>query len=287
MSQPSIGFVSFAGGHLRWKFARVRLMRQVKASKCFDSIEIYTEKRLNEIVSPEIANFISANRLGYGLWIWKPIVVLDFLKRNPMCNSILYLDAGCDFNYSRSSRKRWNEYLFFLQQSGSVIFQTPHAEVSYTSKKLVTRLQSDLSHLQSGQFQAGTFLMTRDFAQNFCMDWLAIMSEKDFELLSNDVEDDSLDLYGDHIDYRYDQSIFSLMMKQKQDIKTLKDNETDFAPSWKAGLNYPILTSRNRSIVPVLKVGLVHRAIRRVERRVIRTYNSYSEYNRKRKLNRE
>ncbi len=283
MSQPSVGFVSFAGGHLRWKLARVRLLRQVKASSYFESIEVYSEKRLDEIISPEIANFISANRLGYGLWIWKPIVVLDFLKRNPSCTLILYLDAGCDFNYSISSRKRWEEYLLLLQQFGAVVFQTPHSELSYTSKKLVTRLRSELSHLQSGQIHAGTFLMTRDFALNFCEEWLAIMSENNFGWLRNEVEDESVDFYDDYIDYRYDQSVFSLLMKQNKAVNILQDDETDFAQSWKAGINFPILTSRNRSIVPILKQGLIHRALRRVERRVIKTYNSINEYSRAQK----
>ena len=284
MSQPCIGFVSFAGGHLRWKFAKARLLRQVKVSKRFHSVEIYTEKKLHEIISPEIAKFISDNHFGYGLWIWKPIVVLDFLKRNPLCDSILYLDAGCDFNYSKLSRKRWHKYLGYLRHFDALIFQTPHVEESYSSVELVTRLRSKLSHMQSGQIHAGAFLMTRSFAEDFCNEWLDVMSEDRFKLLKNEIIGESVNLFDTHIDYRYDQSIFSLLVKQKLRVKILQDEETDFAPTWKAGLYFPILTSRNRSIIPILKEGLIHRALRRIERRVIRTYNSFNEYNRNQKL---
>lgn len=125
--------------------------------------------------------------------------------------------------------------------------------------------------------------MSRDFALKFCEEWLAVMSEENFKWLKNEVEDESAEYYENYIDYRYDQSIFSLLMKQQQ-VKILQANlDTDFAPSWKAGLDYPILSSRNRSIVPVLQVGLVHRGLRRVERKVIRTYNTYKQYKEDRK----
>lgn len=278
MPQTTIGFLSFAGGHLRWKFASIRILRQTKSSTCFESIQMYTEKKLDSIITPEIAQFIAANRKGYGLWIWKPIIVLDFLKKNPHCESILYLDAGCDFNYSRASRMRWEEYLYYLENFKAIIFQTPHLEKSYTTKRLVNRLRSDSTHLETGQIQAGTFFMTRDFALKFCEEWLAIMSEENFKWLKNLAEDRATCYFDNFIDYRYDQSIFSLLMKQQQ-VKTLQaDQETDFSSSWKTGLRFPILTSRNRSIVPILKAGLVHRGLRRVERRVIRTYNTYNEY---------
>lgn len=283
MPQTSIGFVSFAGGHLRWKFASIRILRQIKASARFDSMEMYTEKKLHDIISPEIAQFISAHPKGYGLWIWKPIVVLDFLRRNPRCESILYLDAGCDFNGSESSRKRWEEYLSHLRHFNAVIFQTPHPEKSYTSAQLVTLLRSDLAHLECGQYHAGAFLMERSFAIKFCTDWLEVMSKENFKYLTDSVEGETIGIHEIHSDYRYDQSIFSLLLKKKSNIKILEDRETDFSPTWKIGLNYPVLTSRNRSIVPVLKEGLVHRGLRRVERRVIRTYNSYNEYLTRRK----
>lgn len=283
MPQTSIGFVSFAGGHLRWKFASIRILHQIKASARFNSMEMYTEKKLHDIISPEIAQFISAYPKGYGLWIWKPIVVLDFLERHPKCDSILYLDAGCDFNGSESSRKRWEEYLTYLRYFNAVVFQTPHLEKSYTSPQLVNHLRSDFAHLETGQYHAGAFLMERSFAIQFCTEWLEIMSTESFKYLMDNVEGQSIGYYDIDSDYRYDQSIFSLLLKEKRDIKILEDRETDFSPSWKTGLNYPVLTSRNRSIVPVLQVGLVHRGLRRVERKVIRTYNTYKQYTEDRK----
>ncbi len=281
MTQPSIGFVSFAGGHLRWKFAKVRILRQIKVSKCFDSIEMYSEKKLNRIVSPEFAEFICANRLGFGLWIWKPIIILDFLKNHPTCELILYLDAGCDFNYSNSSKGRWEDYLSYLDFAGAVVFQTPHAEESYTRKQLVKRLGAVPEHVQSGQIQAGTFFMTRSFALKFCTEWLEVMIEDEFRLLKNERDNEASDFYESYVDYRYDQSIFSLMMKQRQVKMLQSDKETDFAPLWKQGANFPILSSRNRSIVPVLRTGYIDRAIRRIERRIIRTYNSVDSHKQK------
>jgi hypothetical protein len=285
MTQTSIGFVSFAGGHLRWKFARIRISRQVKASKCFDKIEIYSEKKLRKIISPEIAKFISANSLGYGLWIWKPIIILDFLENNPKCESILYLDAGCDFNDSNLSLKKWNEYLNFLKKSDAVFFQTTYLEESYTKKELVKAVKNEVSDLKTGQFHAAAFLMNRKYAIDFCEKWLEYMSVDEFKLLTKEGSRKELDFYESYIDYRYDQSIFSLMVKREQNVKILQANlELDFAPYWTDGLEFPILTSRNRSIIPVLKIGVLHRILRRIERRVIRTYNTYIQHKEVRKL---
>lgn len=285
MSQPSIGFVSFAGGHLRWRFAKVRLNQQIKQSGYFGFSEIYSEKKLISMVSFQVREFITNNRQGHGLWIWKPIVILDFLEKNPMCHSILYLDAGCDFNSSDSSKSKWNEYLSTLTEYDSIIFQNGHAEESYTSKKLVRKLGAEIADIKSGQIEAGAFFMNRNFALKFCKEWLEIMLEDNFDFLKNGKSLNPSDFYESHIDYRYDQSIFSLMMKQRLGVKILQANqETDFAPFWKEGWKYPILRSRNRSIVPVLRIGLVARIIRRIERRLIRTYNSVNAYNEKSRL---
>jgi hypothetical protein len=282
MSQRSIGFVSFAGGHLRWRFAKVRLNQQIKQSGYFRSAEIYSEEKLNLLVSRQVRELIADNRLGHGLWIWKPVVVMDFLEKNPTCDSILYLDAGCDFNSSDSSKRKWGEYVSDLDEYDSIIFQNDHAEEKYTSKKLVKRLSADIKDIKSGQIEAGAFFMNRIFAQKFCREWFEIMLEDDFGFLKNDKGSNSTDFYECHIDYRYDQSIFSLMMKQQQGVKILQaDQETDFAPYWNEGWKYPILRSRNRSIVPVLRTGLIARVIRRIERRVIRTYNSVNSYKEK------
>ena len=275
MSQPSIGFVSFASGHLRWRFARVRLNQQIKQFRYFESAEVYSEKKLHSMVNRQVRELIADNSLGHGLWIWKPIIILDFLEKNPLCDSILYLDAGCDFNSSDSSKRKWNEYVSDLAKFDSIIFQSTHAEESYTSKKLVKKLAAEIADIKSGQIEAGAFFMNRVFALKFCREWLEIMLEDDFGFLRNGKSSKPSDFYECHIDYRYDQSIFSLMMKQRQGVKILQtDQETDFAPYWKEGLEYPILTSRNRSIVPILRIGFIARVIRRIERRIIRTYNS-------------
>ena len=273
-SQP-IGFVSFAGGHLRWRFARIRINRQIKKSRYFKAIGIYSEKKLHDLIEPFIAKFIQDNRLGYGLWIWKPIIILDFLEQNPLCQSIVYLDAGCDFNPSKMSKPKWDEYISYLGDFNAIVFQTNHIESSYTSKQLIEKLHAESIDIKTGQIQAGTFFMTRKFAEEFCREWLELMIDDNFMLLKNKEKYINFKPYGGFIDYRYDQSVFSIMMKKRTDVKFLKAYlETEFAPEWESGSSYPILTSRNRSIVPILKNRLIHRGIRRIERRVIRTYNS-------------
>ena len=282
MRLRQIGFLSFAGGHLRWKFAKLRINRQIKKSRYFFPLEMYSEKKLSKIISPQIGELILDNRLGYGLWVWKPVILLDFLEKNPKCESILYLDAGCDFNSSNSSMSKWNEYLAYLENFDAIIFQNTLPEENYTSKKLVKKLESNMADVKSGQIEAGAFFMNRDFAIKFCREWLELMSIDNFDLLRHEKSGNAYEFYEGFIDYRYDQSVFSLMMKQRQNIKILQaDRETDFFP-WSAGLDFPILRSRNRSIVPVLKTRLIHRGLRKLERKVIKTYGKFYQ----RKLNR-
>jgi hypothetical protein len=246
---------------------------------------MYSEKKLNQIISPEIEEFISAHRLGYGLWIWKPIVILDFLEKNPRCEAVLYLDAGCDFNSSDSAVRKWNEYLSHLKDYNAVVFQTIYPEESYTKKQLVKTIGNKNSDITTGQIQAGAFLMNRKYAIDFCKIWLDYMSGNNFKLLKNEENDSDSELYENYIDYRYDQSIFSLLVKRGQNVKILQASlESEFAPNWKTGLQFPILTSRNRSIVPVLQTGLVHRILRRLERRLIRTYNTFNQYSLDRRI---
>lgn len=275
MSSSNIGFVSFAGGHLMWKFAKLRIKNQVARSQRFREISIYSENLLDKLIEPNIQNFIKSHRMGYGHWIWKPVIILDFLATNQNCDSILYLDAGCDFNYSKTSKKRWEEYLSMLDNFEAIVFQTPHLERSYTKKALVEKLQVTLPYIETGQIHAGAFFMKREFAKVFCVNWLDAMMFKSFRFLKN--ENDILDQFNSYIDYRYDQSIFSLMMKTTINVQILKDTDTDFSPNWENGKAFPILTSRNRSIVPVLHTGYLARGIRKIERKIIKTYNSIQE----------
>ncbi len=62
----------------------------------FDRVYIYTEKDIGEFVKKN-ANIFKHKR-GYGLWSWKPYILLNIMNKIPENDVIFYCDAGIKFN---------------------------------------------------------------------------------------------------------------------------------------------------------------------------------------------
>ncbi len=261
----AIALVTFSAGDPIWNLASLRLSLQARKSGVFTKIKRYSKRSLKEIVTHEDINFIKRTPKGYGLWIWKAAITIDFLEKNPNVDVILYLDAGCDFVYTEKSSAGWERYLHLLIEKDALVFQMTQVEVEWTKAEVVKQLKPDRNILESGQLIAGVYFMKREFALNFCKNWLKVMRQDDYSLLSEDFE--AVKQNARFRMPRHDQSIFSILMKQLPNViirNTEKENM--FNPYWERTQNWPIWTSRNKSIVPMYQKNFAAKSIRFYER---------------------
>jgi len=260
-----IGFLSFAGGDILWKLASLRIEKQAIHSNEFEAVKVYSPEELSKISKTSDLNFMHSNKRGYGYWLWKPILVLDFIQKHPDVDVILYTDAGCDLNFNTKSRKNWQKYLNKLHEFECVVFKMELIEKNWTKRELIDAFPIFKEHAASEQILGGVFLMKRNFAIEFCNQWLANMRTDNYALLDDSLNPKIQD--PEFSSHRHDQSFFSLMCKSDHRVLILDSlKEVYFEPTWSDGDEYPIWTSRNKSYLAKYKTGNLYKFLRDFER---------------------
>ena len=108
-----------------------RIIREATEFGEFDEVRAMTEHDIREFISKH-AEFIKLNKYGYGLFIWKPKVILHTLNSLSDNDVLVYSDAGGSLN--KNGLERFNEYLDILKTVDMIAFSTND---SYRSKYFV------------------------------------------------------------------------------------------------------------------------------------------------------
>lgn len=261
----NIGFVSFSGGDFLWRASLRRIRQQALGSKAFSKIRMYTPEDLRHLTTPREYEFIENNPRGFGYWIWKPLIVLNFLNLNPDIDKVLYADAGCDLNFNSDSNVNWVRYMKELESHDAIVFKMELIERHWTKQEVFDTFPELEKFRDSEQILGGVFLMTRDFALKFCNKWIENMRKNSYSLVTNEFNSTIQD--SNFVQPRHDQSIFSLLVKQESNILVLDSlRELYFEPNWDRGKKQPIWTSRNKSGIPKYNMTLPARILRLAER---------------------
>jgi hypothetical protein len=260
--------VTFGSGK-EWAKALKRIKKSV--SKNTDKIKLvyvpHNEIKLKENkYYPEIQNFIINNSPGYGLWIWKPLVILDALASHPDANGVIYIDAGCELNLNKISIKRLVDYTRMTTLEQIVAFELQFLEYEYTANYVIKKILPNLSP-SSKQVCATAFLVNNSkYTKKFLLDWYRLMTVNNFLYLKFEPQKESKNKNSKLIAHRNDQSIFSLLIR-KNKIKPILD-ETFWGPTWKKGRNYPIWATRNRHNFSVMYLSTFQNLIRKLRNKI-------------------
>ncbi len=266
-----VGFVSFSGGDFLWRASLRRIHRQAMESEVFSKVGTYSPKDLRHLTSPSEYDFILSNPRGFGFWIWKPIIVSNFLNQNPDLDMVLYADAGCDLNFNSDSKVNWVRYLKELESHDAIFFKMELIERHWTKQEVFNTLPELEKFRDSEQILGGVFLMNRDFAFRFCNKWIETMRMRSYSLVTDEFDPNIQD--SDFVQPRHDQSIFSLLSKQESKVLVLDSlQELHFEPHWNRGRDQPIWTSRNKSSVPKYDLSLQARIVRLTEKALRRLF---------------
>jgi len=215
VNQSKIGFVLFADGPRSIKFAGYRLRRQINNSKISCKTSIYNLNLIQNLLSETDKTFINKyiDVRGFGYWLWKPLIIRDFIKMNPGLDYIVYLDAGVEFHYTKMSSKRFEEYLVATEATGLCAFST-QSDKAYTKRRALEIFNLEKREVEKPQIQSGILIFKQAVAKKICSEWINLMRSENYQNLIDKVDSSRED--DGFIEHRHDQSLLSLLIKSKK-----------------------------------------------------------------------
>jgi hypothetical protein len=236
----------------------------------FASVELHEERSVLQLIGREFHDFIAANPRGYGLWIWKPLIIAKRLGEIPDGDGLLYVDAGCHLNSAGKSIllsyfHEMNELERFL-----LCFELPNIEKFWSKPELASLLTPYVkqNYFDSPQRAAGVVAIRNGkAARTFVRLWRDLLLENPSML--QDPGPDS-ELPGGFRHHRHDQSVFSLLSKYAEALvrpsKEIEGWESDFR---RHDRHFPIQARRDRG-------GFAHKVARFMRVLGIRPPNGFS-----------
>ena len=189
-------------------------------SKFFSALHVYTHFDLESKFRERHDSFISNAVRGCGYWIYKAQLSLEVLERMQDTDVLFFADCGCKFAANNTASVHIYRDLVlkcYFSDFGMLSFQTKLVEQAWTKMDTLSALDASIGVRRSGQLLGGLWC-SRKTADNVRLlkAWLFWMLSDDHHFV-----DDSPSRRRNHptfVEHRHDQSIFSILRKQRGSI---------------------------------------------------------------------
>lgn len=204
--ESDLHFVIVGLGHAHFAEAACRLRDSLRWDFVGANFHIINKTDVENFSRTQIAEIEYLNKRydgrGYGLWLWKPIVVSNIMKKVKPDSLVIYIDSGCE--YVSGSREQLSHYIQLAKRHDCVFFQTPFREHLWSSKESLELIVKNLDR-RSGQIQATWFICKNTpKILDIMHEWVELGRMGNFYLL---VGADKL------LTHRHDQSLLSGLVK--------------------------------------------------------------------------
>ena len=244
-----IHFITY--GDEKFKVAKSRLLQQAEEFEEFKTIKGYSPKDIPRAFYEKHKHILKRKR-GGGYWLWRPIILMDALKKLNKDEFLVYLDAGCNLN--KYGKKRFYEYITLLSSSeyGILSFQMSgnkgpgrvEREKTWTIREIFDYFkvnpQSDIG--TSGQYLGGVFIMQKN---KHCEDYMSKFIEAieyDPFMCTDDYNDKNQ--IPEFRENRHEQSISSVLRKKIGSV-VIDGDESWMRPFGRGvSLKYPFWATR-------------------------------------------
>ena len=247
----TIHFITYADD--KYAKAKQRLVSEAKAFGEFATIKGYGPEDLPADFRKKFDKILKLPR-GGGYWLWRPIILMDALKKIKNDDFLVYLDAGCTLN--PLGKKRFHEYISLLGNSeyGILSFQMSgnkgpgslEMEKKWTIREIFDYFkvdpQSEIG--TSGQYLGGVFIMQKnEHLEEYMTKFMAaieydpLMCTDDYNKKNQIVE---------FRENRHEQSISSVLRKKIGSV-VIDGDESWMQPFGKGeSLKYPFWATRSK-----------------------------------------
>lgn len=165
-----VHFITFANTSF---MLPTRILEEAMAFR-FNSVQAYTEHDISDFLATH-SEFVANNPHGFGLWIWKPKVILDALARVNEGEIVLYCDAGMHLN-SRGL-PRYYEYVDMLKTTDILTFSLNDAYKAqyFVKRDAIDAYYPDFAATIDPYCYAGVMLIKKTTASvQLITDWLGL-----------------------------------------------------------------------------------------------------------------
>lgn len=237
-SKPVVHLITFGGGSADYRAAAKRVETQALEFPDIGTAKAYTDQNLPAEFYDTFGNVTQDHPKGFGLWLWKPFLILHALQRLNDNDILLYVDSGCEMNKYGSTR--FSQYLSDASRHDALLFELGHKHWRWT--KSHPSLTGNTAHRSRNQLVAtGIFLKKTPENIAFVQAWLDLCCADDFAALQDPLPHEP-QVEG-FIAHRHDQSCLSATAFEFG--LPVRPDETWFH-NWRDAADYPILALRNR-----------------------------------------
>lgn len=229
-------------GSYKFTSSAKQVIKEAKQLNTFSSFRRYSRKDLpQQILSSPLFFY----KRGDGYWLWKPFVILDYLKVMPEGDFLVYSDSGSILKPS----EKWESYFDLLKEKDLLLFQYKNdfnygwevAGPRYTSNtRIKIWAKKELLHhfgnydiasiREKTKILAGLiFIKNSPESRKIISDWLETMlffPELVIDPLLHE-EPNQDDCFAFH---RHDQSVLSIVARiyEQKNMVTIIDEEFEF-----------------------------------------------------------
>lgn len=239
-----------------FKQASFRLKIEASKLNYFKNIAVYDPTDLTmELKKTGLLQY----KRGYGLWSWKPEIILNEMTLIEENDYIIYLDAGC-FVYKH---KEWDLLFSLLRHNDMVCFNIDNKIKNWVKKDVLYYFNvCGKRDILNSYLVAGGVLFFKKNKRTlaFLKEWRKIMYDNSNLLLDVPTKEISKENI-EFIEHRHDQSILTLLLLKSKDlrVKYIWENFESPAISGQA-----IYAARSKSMIQdkikprVLKYAIRH-----------------------------
>jgi len=259
-------------GDNNFSIGKNRIRKQAENFGVFSSIQEFGESDLEDnLFWEQYAKPMMSPRIGmpkkyYGYYACKPYFILKALENIPENDILLYVDSGCELN--KNGLEKLQQYYDECVKTEGVFFTLDLPEIQWTKMDTYRHIIGDNDeYLMTRQIISGIFfLKNTSMIRELVQKWIDICVESGGKYL----DDSPSNIPNDEIfrENRHDQSIWSLLLKQRAESHDFTFHEDDtYETIWNAagksgvpvgkeqaqvwntyGREYPIWATRNGMI---------------------------------------
>ena len=241
-------FVTAGLGATNFREASKRLTFDVQKFKIFDQIVELTNENIEEFcptVFNKYSEYLKAEIRGFGFMAWKAEIVYRTLVSNPLA-VVVWSDCGCEAIVNPLTKRIFRQRIKQTREHGYISYTLNTEEYRFSKSGLYKYFPTLNSNDKSPQFQTTFLALHGDLGLAIAKRWFEVVTE-DIETVME--KDSDLNESSGFVSHRHDQSVFSLVMKERNlmpNIKPLRDGKT-IRSQFVSAFTAPIVASRNRS----------------------------------------
>jgi len=258
--ESEIVFIGF-GNSPEWDTARKRILQSITSNFPSASLFIKDEAWLKKtLLYSQHKEFFKNYKKGYGLWAWKPQLILDAMESFPNKKIFVYIDLGCELNINSSSLNNFLKYINITDTKLALAFEGQLTNKDYTSDIVLRSFNAELFS-KNQIFASILFFKNEKKVKDFINRWKDLSISNNFLFLIGGSSQKLIDTNQ----HRHDQSILSLIWRETE-FAILPDES--YWLNWAEGSNAPIWTARNRLQISINSKSykiIIFRIIRKIE----------------------